>query len=157
MVIKRPTYDFVYFSSSKTLPTLPCQMTSYFWGYFGTPLPTLGLGRHLWTFPKQVSVALKSFPRDIYFYLGHRFSINCGQSHYREVPRWGAAGKILATFWRGRYNVFWVFLPMKTWNTTASKVAHNRPNFFFSNANWPKSSPNLNSCSIKISHRGTSL
>ena len=28
------------------------------------------------------------------------------------------------------------------------------PNFFFSNANLPKSSPNLNSCSIKISHNG---
>ena len=31
------------------------------------------------------------------------------------------------------------------------------PDFFFSTANWPKSSPHLNSCSIKISHRGTSL
>ena len=33
----------------------------------------------------------------------------------------------------------------------------NCPNVFFNNANRPKFSPNLNSCSIKISHRGTSL
>ena len=39
-----------------------------------------------------------------------------------------------------------------------SKVAHNRPRpFSFSIANRPKSSPNLNSCPKKISHRGTSL
>ena len=47
------------------------------------------------------------------------------------------------------------FLPMKTWKNPPSKVAHNRPKFyFFSNANRPKSSPNLNSCSIKISTAG---
>ena len=35
-----------------------------------------------------------------------------------------------------------------------SKVAHNWPiPFFFSTANCPKSSPNLNSCSITISNR----
>jgi hypothetical protein len=39
-----------------------------------------------------------------------------------------------------------------------SKHAHNRLRpLFFSTANRPKSSPNLNSCSIKISHCGTSL
>ena len=49
------------------------------------------------------------------------------------------------------YVIFWCG-PI-TWNTKkmASKIAHIRPNLFFSNANWPKSSPNLNSCSIKIS------
>ena len=36
-----------------------------------------------------------------------------------------------------------------------SKVAHNHPNFFFSIANRPKTSPNLNFCSIKIAHRVT--
>ena len=30
-----------------------------------------------------------------------------------------------------------------------SKVAHNRPQFFFSTANRPKTSPNLDFCSIK--------
>ena len=38
---------------------------------------------------------------------------------------------------------------------TLSKVAHNWPNFFFSIANRPKTSPNLNFCSIKIDHRVT--
>ena len=33
-----------------------------------------------------------------------------------------------------------------------SKVAHN---FFLSIANWPKKSPNLNSCSVKIALRAT--
>ena len=50
------------------------------------------------------------------------------QSHYKEVPRWGVSK-------RARHN----------WKC------------FFSNANRPKSSANLNSCSIKIYHRGTSL
>ena len=35
---------------------------------------------------------------------------------------------------------------------TPSKVAHNRP-IFFSTANQPKTSPNLNFCSIKNAHR----
>ena len=38
---------------------------------------------------------------------------------------------------------------------TLSKVAHNQPNFFFSTANRPKKSPNLNFCSMKIAHRAT--
>ena len=36
-----------------------------------------------------------------------------------------------------------------------SKVARNQPNFFFSTDNWPKTSPNLSFCSIKIAHRST--
>jgi hypothetical protein len=36
-----------------------------------------------------------------------------------------------------------------------SKVAHNQPNFFISTANRPKTSPNLNFCSIKNAHRAT--
>ena len=39
---------------------------------------------------------------------------------------------------------------------TPSKVAHNcRKMFFFNTANWPKTSPNLKFCSIKIAHRTT--
>ena len=38
----------------------------------------------------------------------------------------------------------------------SSKVAYNRPIFFlFSTANLPKTSPNLNICSIKIAHPAT--
>ena len=36
-----------------------------------------------------------------------------------------------------------------------SKVAQNRPNFFFSIADRPRTSPNLNFCSMKIAHRET--
>ena len=62
-----------------------------------------------------------------------------------------------ATFKCGHYNVF-NFFPHKNLKKPASKVAHIWPKyFFFSNANLPKSSQNLNSCSIEISHRGTSL
>ena len=39
---------------------------------------------------------------------------------------------------------------------TPSKVAHNQPNFF-SIANRPKTSRNINFCSIKIAHRATCL
>ena len=47
---------------------------------------------------------------------------------------------------------------MKTWKKRSKKLLIIGPNlFFFSKANWPKSSPYLNSCSIKISHRGTFL
>ena len=46
---------------------------------------------------------------------------------------------------------------MKTWKNRPQKLLIIDPNFFFSNADWPKSSPNFNSCSIKISRRGTSL
>ena len=42
---------------------------------------------------------------------------------------------------------------MKTWKKRSQKLLIIGPDFFFSNANGPKSSPNLNSCSIKISHR----
>ena len=50
------------------------------------------------------------------------------------------------------------FFAPENMKKTPSKVAHNRPRlFFFSIANRPKSRPNLNSCSIKISHRRTSL
>ena len=60
-----------------------------------------------------------------------------------------------ATMFKKKINIFFAPENMKK---TPSKVAHNRPRpFFFSTANRPKSSPNLNSCSIKISHRGTSL
>ena len=38
-----------------------------------------------------------------------------------------------------------------------SKAAHNRHNFFFSTANWLKSSSNLNFCSIKNAHVTTYL
>ena len=31
-----------------------------------------------------------------------------------------------------------------------SKVVHNRPKFFFSIFNWPKNSPNVIFCSLKI-------
>ena len=39
-----------------------------------------------------------------------------------------------------KFNIFFVHKNMKK---TASKVAHNQPNFFFSIANRPKISPNL--------------
>ena len=39
-----------------------------------------------------------------------------------------------------------IFLPIKTWKNRPQKLP-----------NWPKSSTNLNSCSIKISHCATSL
>ena len=43
-------------------------------------------------------------------------------------------------------------------DTTMFLILFIYPNLFlFSNANLLKSSPNLNSCSINISHRGTSL
>jgi hypothetical protein len=38
-----------------------------------------------------------------------------------------------------------------------SKVGHNQPNFFFSIANRFKTSPNLNSCCIKIAHHVTNV
>ena len=36
-----------------------------------------------------------------------------------------------------------------------SKIAHNRPNSFYSIVKRPKTSPNLNFCSIKIAHVAT--
>ena len=39
----------------------------------------------------------------------------------------------------------------------STKVAHNRPKFFFSTAIRLKTSPNLNFCSIKIAHRTLNL
>ena len=54
--------------------------------------------------------------------------------------------------------VFYFFcLTTKTWKNRPKKLLMIGPIFFFSNANQPKSSPNLKSCSIKISNRGTSL
>ena len=46
---------------------------------------------------------------------------------------------------------------MKTWKKRPKKLHIIDPNIFFSNTNQLKSSPNINSCSIKISHRRTSL
>ena len=51
-----------------------------------------------------------------------------------------------AVFFMGKIFFFKFFLPMKTWKKRPQKLP-----------NRPKSSPNLNSCSIKISHRRTSL
>ena len=51
-----------------------------------------------------------------------------------------------------------LFLPLKTWKDHPQYLVMSSPDtFFFSTANRPKSSPNLNFCSIKISHRRTSL
>ena len=44
---------------------------------------------------------------------------------------------------------FLIYFAHENMKKLASKVAHNQPTFFFSNANQPKSSPNLNCCSIK--------
>ena len=60
------------------------------------------------------------------------------------------------------YNVFITILTLffapEKMKKTPLKVAYNRPRpFFLSTVNQPKSSPNLNSCSIKIFHHGTSL
>ena len=38
---------------------------------------------------------------------------------------------------------------------TTSKVAHEWPNFFFQYCQWPKTSPNLNFCSMKTAHCAT--
>ena len=43
----------------------------------------------------------------------------------------------------------------KNMKKPTSKVAHNWPQFFFSIANQPNTSPNLNFCSIQIAHRAT--
>ena len=55
------------------------------------------------------------------------------------------------------FSFFYCICPWKTWKNRPQKLLIIDPNFFFSNADWPKSSPNFNSCSIKISRRGTSL
>ena len=47
--------------------------------------------------------------------------------------------------------LFLIFSPHETMKKTALKMLIIGP-FFFNNANRPKSSPFLNSCSIKISH-----
>ena len=99
------------------------------------------------------------------------------QSHYRQVPRWSVSigvrhnwkcflaykniflNFILCSFLVWTLQCFYkFFLTTKTWKKRSQKLLISSPNVFFSsNANWPKSSPNLNSCSIKISHRGSSL
>ena len=52
--------------------------------------------------------------------------------------------------------LFYSILYHKNLKKMASKVVHNQPKcvFFLSIANRPKSSPNLNSCPIKISTAG---
>ena len=45
-----------------------------------------------------------------------------------------------------------IFFAHENMKKLSSKVAHNRPRFFFSTANPHKTSPNLNFCSLKISH-----
>ena len=43
----------------------------------------------------------------------------------------------------------YIFFAFENMKKLPSKVAHNRP-IFFSIANWPKTSPNLLFCSIKM-------
>ena len=51
--------------------------------------------------------------------------------------------------------IFFLFFDHKKLKKPPSKIAHNRPKLFFSIANRPKTSPNINLCSIKIVHRVT--
>ena len=46
--------------------------------------------------------------------------------------------------------IYFFFLTLKTWKNHPKKLLIIGPIFFFRIANRPKSSPNLNSCSIKI-------
>ena len=96
------------------------------------------------------------------------------QSHYREVPRWGVSNgarhnwkcflaykkfevfffnficfwyiKMCHIYQKHFWGIWWFHRSKDFEAMKAGKLAI-----------WPKSSPNLNSCSIKISHRGTSL
>ena len=57
-----------------------------------------------------------------------------------------------ATFQCGRYNIFKIFFKFfapQNMKKTSSKGSHNWPPFFFSIANWPKTSPNHIFCSKK--------
>ena len=54
-------------------------------------------------------------------------------------------------FFKKNLNYFFVYEYEKTTLKSCSQSAQ----FFFSNANWPKTSHNLNFCSIKIAHRVT--
>ena len=50
-----------------------------------------------------------------------------------------------------------IFFAPENMKKPPSKVAHNRPPIFFSIANWPKTSPNLIFCSIKMSPFASSI
>ena len=68
---------------------------------------------------------------------------------YRKKSVWADYEQLLRVGFsclQGQNKMLIFFLPMKTWKNRPQKLP-----------NRPKSSPNLNSCSIKISHRATSL
>ena len=96
------------------------------------------------------------------------------QCHYREVPRWGVSNRA-----RHNWNCFLAYKKFEVFLQNFIcfwyiKMCHIYQKHFWGtwwfhrskdfeamkaekSAIRPKSSPNLNSCSINISHRGTSL
>ena len=92
------------------------------------------------------------------------------QSHYREVLQWGVSNGTRHN-WKCVWAYIFFFLLISYIFDTSKcdtnyiisfEVWFHRSKDFEAmkagkSAIWPKSSPNLNSCSIKISHRRTSL
>ena len=101
------------------------------------------------------------------------------QSHYREIPRWGVSNGTRHN-WKcflayKRFEVFFTKFYMLLIHQNVPHLSdsdnqkhfwgiwwfHRSKNFEAMKAGksaiWPISSPNLNSCSIKIPHCGTSL
>ena len=99
---------------------------------------------------------------------------HCIQSHYREVPLWGVSNvarhnwkcflayKKFEVFFQ-KFICFWYIKMCHIYQKHFWVIGwfHRSKDFEAMKAgklaNWPKSCPNLNSCSIKITHRGTSI